>query len=97
MKRAVALVGIWIVLAVFAGCSGARFHEKELPDPSSYEAHFPDIDGDGDERVTWDEFHNYFPQATEEVFEAVDLDRNKALDHDEWHEFKEAHGLKSHH
>jgi hypothetical protein len=97
MKRTVAFVSLLALLVVFAGCSGARFHEKELPDPSSYEAHFPDMDLDGNESVTWDEFNKQFPQATTDVFEAVDLNQDKAVDHDEWHEFKEAHGLKSHH
>jgi hypothetical protein len=97
MQRTVAVVGFLTLLMVFAGCSGARFHEKELPDPASYEAHFPEIDLDGNDSVTWDEFHQYFPQTTTDVFEAVDLNRDKAVDHDEWHEFKAAHGLRCHH
>jgi hypothetical protein len=97
MKRTVASVIIGVLLVAFAGCSSARFHEKQLPNPSAYEAHFPDMDSDGNERVTWDEFHKHFPQATADVFEALDLNRDRALDHDEWHEFKAAHGLKSHH
>jgi hypothetical protein len=97
MKTAIVSISLSAVLTVFAGCSGARFHEKELPNPTSYQAHFPDIDDDGNESVTWDEFQKYFPQATTDVFEALDRNQDKAIDHDEWHEFKEAHGLKSHH
>jgi hypothetical protein len=97
MKRPVVFVSMMVVFAVLAGCSGARFHEKELPNPSSYNAHFPDMDYDGNESVTLIEFQKYFPQATSGVFEALDRNQDKVVDHDEWHEFKEAHGLKSHH
>jgi hypothetical protein len=97
MKRTMVFISLLAVLVVFAGCSGARFHEKELPNPTSYEAHFPDMDYDGNESVTWDEFQKYFPQATPDVFEALDRNQDKGVDHDEWHEFKEAHGMKSHH
>jgi hypothetical protein len=27
---------------------------------------------------------------------ALDLNDDAAIDHDEWHEFKEAHGMKDH-
>lgn len=33
-------------------------------------------------------------QATPQVFEAIDLNQDKSLDHDEWHKFKAAYGLK---
>jgi hypothetical protein len=97
MKTAIVVVSILAVLLVFTGCSGGRFHKKELPNPASYQAHFPDMDDDGNESVTWNEFQTYFPQATPDVFEAIDLNQDKGVDHDEWHEFKEAHGMKSHH
>jgi predicted PolB exonuclease-like 3'-5' exonuclease len=97
MKKTMVFVSLLALFVVLAACSGARFHEKELPTPTTYQAHFPDMDYDGNESVTWNEFHKYFPQATTDVFEALDRNQDKAVDHDEWHEFKEAHGLKSHH
>ena len=64
-----------------------------MPDPQSFNAHFGDMDPDGNEMVSWEEFKAYFPQADRKVFDAVDLNNDGGIDHDEWHEFKEAHGL----
>jgi len=47
-----------------------------------------------DRKVNWEEFKAYFPQATPQVFEAIDLNTDKSLDHEEWHKFKAAYGLK---
>jgi hypothetical protein len=54
------------------------------------------MDSDNDDRVTLEEFKAYFPDGSqqEDVFNAIDLDGKGGLDHDEWHEFKAAHGLK---
>ena len=69
--------------------------QKELiPDAESYNAHFPNMDNDKDRKVNWEELKEYFPQATPRVFEAIDLNKDISLDHDEWHEFKAAYGLK---
>ena len=43
-----------------------------------------------------DEFKAYFPHAEPNVFAAIDLNGDERIDHDEWHAFKEAHGLKHH-
>jgi hypothetical protein len=67
-----------------------------MPDPQSFNAHFGDMDANGDGLVTWDEFAAYFQNSEEKVFNAVDLNQDGKIDHDEWHEFKEAHGLKQH-
>jgi hypothetical protein len=67
-----------------------------MPDPKSYDAHFGDMVSDGDDLVGWDEFKAYFPHAERKVFDAIDLNGDHALDHDEWHEFKAAHKLKHH-
>ena len=32
--------------------------------------------------------------SEEKVYKALDLDNDGSVDYDEWHEFKEAHGLK---
>ncbi|MEX1302793.1 MAG: EF-hand domain-containing protein [Desulfotignum sp.] len=73
-----------------------RYHDKPLPDPSKFNAHFPDMDKDHNDQVTRDEFNVYFGDTSDDadVFNAIDLDENSYLDHDEWHEFKAAHGLK---
>ena len=90
-----------ILLALFLtffsllmACSGkTTHHETAMPDPKSFNAHFGDMDTDGDELVSWDEFKAHFPKAEPKIFEAIDLNKDSMIDHDEWHEFKEAHGL----
>jgi len=73
-----------------------KYHDKALPEPSKFNAHFPDMDSDHNDQVTREEFNAYFADVSdnEEVFNAIDLDENGYLDHDEWHEFKSSHGLK---
>ncbi len=73
-----------------------RYHDKALPEPSKFNAHFPDMDTDHNDQVTREEFNAHFADVSdnEEVFNAIDLDQNGYLDHEEWHEFKSAHGLK---
>lgn len=73
-----------------------RYHDKTLPEPSKFNAHFPDMDKDQNDQVTREEFNAYFADESdnEAVFNAIDLDENGYLDHEEWHEFKAAHGLK---
>jgi len=72
------------------------FHSTKLPDPSVFNAHFPDMDSDKDDQVTAVEFNAHFPDAPEKtkVFNAIDLDGSGALNHEEWHEFKKAHDMK---
>jgi hypothetical protein len=86
-----------IMLLVVTGCAGeSRHHKTQLPDPTSFNAHFGDMDGDGDDYVSWAEFKSYFPQATTDIYKALDLNEDGKVDHDEWHEFKEAHGMRHH-
>jgi hypothetical protein len=89
-----------VTMALMVACGGAAkkpFHDAPLGDPMQYKAHFGDIDTNGDEMVKWYEFKKYFPQAEPKVFMALDLNDDAVVDHDEWHEFKEAHGMKDHH
>ena len=97
MKITLVVIGLLISILIFLGCSGMRYHKTQLPDPASYNAHFPDMDLDGNESVVWDEFKKYYPATTPEVFEALDTNADKAIDHDEWHEFKDAHGMRKSH
>ena len=54
------------------------------------------MDTSGDFLVNYDEFKAHFSHAEPNVFKTIDLNKDNSLDHDEWHEFKEAHGLKEH-
>ena len=38
--------------------------------------------------VSWEEFESYFDNAEQKVFDAVDLNQDGSVDHDEWHAFK---------
>ena len=95
MKRFAAWVLMFTMVAVTFACTPShKFHKSDLPDPKSFNAHFGDMDTDGNDMVDWKEFKAFFKDADPNVFEALDLNRDKGVDHHEWHAFKEAHGLK---
>ena len=53
-----------VVFVLFFACSGKNtFHKGPMPDPKSFNAHFGDMDSDGDDLVNWDEFKAHFPNA----------------------------------
>ena len=81
-------------LMLTACSSGGRYHKSPLPDPAGYNAHFGDMDRNEDGQVSLDEFKAHFPEGSVHVFEVIDADQNGYLSHEEWHRFKEAHGLK---
>jgi hypothetical protein len=85
---------IMLVLLLSACHSGGSYHQSAMPDPASYNAHFGDMDTNQDGQVSQAEFKAYFPQADMKVFEIIDADQDNSLSHEEWHRFKEAHGLK---
>lgn len=94
MKQVVSVCALLLVLALAIGCTTTgRFHDAALPDPKQFNAHFGDMDSTADGRVNWEEFKAYFPQAEPKVFATIDLNKDGAIDHDEWHAFKKAHGL----
>jgi hypothetical protein len=95
MKQLAIALAFTIVLVNSLGCTKKqKFHQTDLPDPKSYEAHFHEVDSNGNGAVTWEEFENYFPEAETRVFAILDTNGDKVVDHDEWHKFEEAHGAK---
>ena len=89
------LAAVVAAIALGAGCAGhQRYHEFELPDPAKFNAHFGDLDDNGDGQLTREEFQRHFPDSRDSVFNALDLDDDGFVDHEEWHRFKTAHGLK---
>lgn len=58
---------------------------------TDYQAHFGDIDTNGDGKMDMMEYHKYFPQGSHEYFMDADANKDGSLDHDEWHAFKEKH------
>lgn len=93
MKQLFSLCTILMLITTYTACS---YHKQQMPDPSAYNAHFPDMDTNQDQLVNWAEFKKHFPNADDKVFKALDMDKDSAVDHDEWHEFKKAHGMKRH-
>jgi len=94
MKKLVLGIGLLIASGLIAGCAGQdKHHARDMPDPEGYNAHFGDIDGNGDGVVKWYEFKAYFPDAAPEVYLELDMNDDGGVGHDEWHQFKEAHGM----
>ncbi len=97
MKKIQIAICVMILMMVAAGCAKEkRFHKTSMPEPASFNAHFGDMDMDGDDLLNWDEFKSHFPQATPDIFKALDGNEDSQVDHDEWHAFKEAHGMRDH-
>ena len=93
MKHVVLFLSMALVIGLLSGCAPDRYHKEALPDPQGFNAHFGDMDLDGNDLVNWTEFKDQFPQGDENVFKAVDLNGDDYIYHEEWHKFKEAHGL----
>lgn len=72
-------------------------HGADMPDPAYYMKHMGDIDPNGDDALSPDEFAAAFPEGdSQKVFDAIDMDKDGSISHDEWHEFKAAHGDEGH-
>lgn len=61
-----------------------------------YNAHFGDMDKNADDLVVKEEFTDYFKanNKPEAAFVLIDADKSGGIDHDEWHNFKKAHGYE---
>ena len=94
MRNLFVILSFVLVISLLFGCSAGRYHKQELPDPQSFNAHFGEMDLDGNDLVNWTEFKDRFPQAEEKVFAAFDLNGDGYIDHEEWQKFMEAHGMK---
>lgn len=89
MKKIILLISLSIILAALV--APAYSSDQKKPD---YSGHFGDMDLDGDDQLNWKEFKQYFPHAEEDVFKKIDANNDALVDHDEWHEFKEAQGYE---
>jgi hypothetical protein len=87
---------LWICILTTAAWAASPQKQAayNVPDAKSYNAHFGNMDPDNDGKVSWQEFKAFFPKADEKVFAAIDLNKDGAIDHDEWHDFKAAYDLK---
>jgi hypothetical protein len=95
MKKFIFFISCILTVGLLAGCaSKSTYHKEKMPDPKGFNAHFPDMDSDENDMIDWTEFKDHLPQADPGVFKAIDLNGDGNIDHDEWHQFKEAHGLE---
>jgi len=95
MKRVAGVLALFALTGfLFGFTSEQKSQQLNIPNAESFNAHFPNMDKNKDRKVNWEEFKAYFPQATPQVFESIDLNKDKSLDHDEWHKFKAAYELK---
>ena len=95
MKRLLPTILLLVLAMLVTGCtSHKKHHTTDMPDPKPFNAHFGDMDANGNDLVNWEEFSAHFQNADQKVFKAIDLNQDGNLDHNEWHEFKAAHGLK---
>ena len=93
MKNIIMIISLCVFLAA-GSAAYADSHQKAQK--QNYSGHFGDMDKNGDDLVNWEEFKAYFPHAEKKVFESAGGDGDGEIDHDEWHAFKQAHGLKHH-
>lgn len=92
--RYTSMLALLALLILLVGCGHKRFHQGSMPDPGPYMIHFDELDADSNDAVNWEEFKQRFPDTNKHVFKAVDQDGDGIIDHDEWHDFKEAHTKK---
>lgn len=55
---------------------------------------FRTLDADHNSRVTWDEFHHGYPDYDRDKYQALDVDRDGELSHEEYHRALERGYLK---
>ena len=94
--KVLTLIGIFVLILAAAAMAASPQKQAvyNIPDAKSYNTHFGNMDPNKDGKVTWQEFKAHFPKADEKTFAAIDLNKDDAIDHDEWHQFKEAYDLK---
>ena len=90
MKKLIVFISLVVFTLAFAAPSSASDCSKKKG--KGFNGHFGDMDLNGDDQVSMDEFKTHFPHATDDTFKGIDENKDNAIDHDEWHEFKDHHG-----
>ena len=91
MKKTLYLLSLIVLIAAFVTPACSSHNHKST---SAYDSHIGDVDLNDDEKISFEEFKKSFPNGEKEVFEKADGDKDGLIDHDEWHEFKEAKGYE---
>jgi len=71
-----------------------RYHQADLPNPAPYMVHMGELDKNGDNILSREEFQNRFPHSDKSVFDAIDVNQDGSISHGEWIDFKTAHGKR---
>ncbi|QJB55954.1 hypothetical protein [Pseudodesulfovibrio sp. zrk46] len=61
---------------------------------TDYNVCFNSLDADGSDSVSRGEYLVAFPDADQTMFDKADADKDGALSHEEWEEFKESQGYE---
>jgi hypothetical protein len=94
MKKMIVPMLVILAAALMVSCqAGQKYHKTDLPDPAAYDSNFSDLDKNGNGAVNWAEFKRHFPEASPDVFFALDGNGDAAVDAEEWARFREAHGM----
>lgn len=102
MKKAIALVGVLVIVisgTVCADCDKDPSYSKAYKYiPGLMDLHFSDLDTDGDDQISMEEFNPRVTLSGDTSFNHLDKDSNSGLDRGEWNAFKVLHtGMGSHH
>ena len=62
---------------------------------ASADEKFGQMDANGDNSVSWEEFSKTYPSMKKLAFETIDKDSSGGISHDEWHGFMSGHNKNS--
>ena len=80
-------------LALTAGVPAATCAAPAPSGVSPTDIRFAALDGDGDGRVTWEEFHKANESIARQGFDIIDADKNGHISLEEWRAFAANHGM----
>lgn len=72
---------------------GLAMAVSALAAETPFSGHFGSFDADKNGVVTPDEFTRHFAGSTRQDFDIVDSNKDGVVDHEEWHDYKAAHGV----
>lgn len=88
MKRILTIPTALLLLTIFF-CPPALAQQSQQPS-----RHFIQMDKNADGMVTRQELKDYYPNAKTSYFEAVDLDKDNKISHEEWYQFRDKPSVK---
>ncbi|MEG2172981.1 MAG: EF-hand domain-containing protein [Desulfovibrionaceae bacterium] len=83
MKHATAALFLGITLGLSALVTGTAHAEDK----------FAQMDTNKDGKITWEEFHTFYPQMQQAAFDSIDANKDKSLSREEWEAFMTQHSM----